>query len=100
MHVIGLAWYRCEQWPLLRGLSLDGATFEPSHEAWLKNASSRLYDLEEQGHRVHKVDVDLTELLRWCEARGRQLDGQARADYVAELTGKAYPAANRTTGLS
>jgi hypothetical protein len=82
--IMGLAWYRPEQWTLLRAVVPDGDGLQASHAEWMKEASSRLWEFEQRGLVVRKVDVDLPQLLRWCEARGVIPDSRARADYAAD----------------
>lgn len=85
--ILGLAWYRPDQWAMLRALAPDGERLQPSHSEWLKEASTQLYEFEQRGLLVRKVDVDLPALLRWCEAQGLSPDSNARAAYVRACLG-------------
>lgn len=80
--VIGVAWYRREQWELLRAMAADADNLEKTYEEWLAVAEKTLRKLREQGLELHKVDVDVTELAAWCQAQGRPLDGGARAEFA------------------
>ena len=81
---IGVAWYRPEQWSLLRALSSDPEELEQTHGEWLAGATKTIKDLRKGGIEVKKMDVDVQELAAWCQREGRPLDGEARAMYVAE----------------
>jgi len=40
--VVGIAWYRADQWARLHEVSVDGADLEPSYTAWEERAKRRL----------------------------------------------------------
>ena len=80
--VIGVAWYRREEWELLRAMAADADSLEKTYEEWLAVAEKTLRKLRQQGLELHKVDVDVTELAAWCRAQGRPLDGGARAEFA------------------
>ena len=82
--VAGYAWYRPEQWELLRAVSADRDKLEETHEEWAANAEEALQGMREAGIRAEKVDVDVEELQEWCKAHDLQVDGKARARYAAE----------------
>jgi len=81
---IGVAWYRPEQWSLLRALSSDPEELEQTHGEWLAVATKNIEDLRKRGIEVRKMDVDVLEMAAWCQREGRPLDGEARATYVAD----------------
>ncbi len=81
---MGVAWYRPEQWALLRALAADPEKLEHTHGEWLVFATKALDDLRKEGITTVKIDVDVHELWRWCQSLERPLDGKARADYTAE----------------
>ena len=80
--VVALAWYRREQWALLRTVSADAYKLEKTYDEWLAFASGELRKLEARGIRVCKIDVEVGALTRWCESEGRAVDGEARAEYA------------------
>jgi hypothetical protein len=83
-----MAWYRQDQWALLRALSADGQSLEETYEAWVAFASKQVRDLEAKGFRVHKIEVEVGALTRWCESEGRPVDGEARAEYARRGLGR------------
>ena len=82
--VIGLAWYRPEQWLRVRDISSDADSLEGSYEEWLRSAEQKLEELSSSGLQVEKVDVHSEQLILWCNERGLEVNGQARSRYVAE----------------
>lgn len=84
--IAGIAWFRSDQWQLLRSLASDPEILEPTHAEWEEVAEKAVRDLARQGVTARKVDVDVNDLQAWCIAQKRPLDGSARAAYaVARL---------------
>jgi hypothetical protein len=81
---VGIAWYRPEQWALLREVSTDRDKISEIWSEWEATASQKLAELRELGLDIRKVDVDVDELRAWCEQRQRSVDAGARSEYVAE----------------
>ncbi len=89
--VVGIAWYRAEQWSLLRSLAADAEKLEETHAEWLANATKAVEEMQSRGIAVRKVDVNVRELATRCQARGRPLNAGSRATFVGEkieLAGK------------
>ena len=82
--VMGVAWYRADQWSRLRELSLDADELKATYEEWLALASDRVRELQAQGIAARRVDVDVEELLRWCWKKGLPFAGPARAQFAAD----------------
>lgn len=81
MH-IGVAWYRPEQWQRLREISTDNDVVEETYAEWVRSAKKALRVMRRQGVYPVKIDVDVEELLRWCENQHIPVDGEARSSYV------------------
>jgi hypothetical protein len=82
--VVGVAWYRREQWPRLREIAADPEMIEETYEEWFEIAEERFGDIRLPGVQIKKVDVDVEELMAWCQERGFLIDSRARAQYVSE----------------
>ncbi len=80
----GVAWYRQEEYTLLRALASDAEDMAETYEQWLAGVTKLMRELREQGVNARRVDVDVRELAAWCEGRGRPLDGAARSEFVAQ----------------
>jgi hypothetical protein len=85
---VAMAWYRREQWPLLRAMSADADQLEATYDEWLAIATQHVRDLEARGILVQKIEVDAEGLTRWCESEGRTVDGEARAEYARRGLGR------------
>ncbi|MCD4706427.1 MAG: hypothetical protein K8S62_01665 [Candidatus Sabulitectum sp.] len=80
--VSGVAWYRREQWALLKSVAKDAGELENSYDEWLEFAEPAFEAIRNTGTHLMKVDVDIEELIQWCKHEGRPVDGPARADFV------------------
>jgi len=85
---ISMAWYRSDQWTLLRAVSADGNRLEETYQEWLAFASKHLRDLQSKGFEVRKIDVEVAALVRWCNSQCRPVDGEARAEYAMQGLGQ------------
>ena len=83
-----MAWYRPDQWTLLRAVSDDVESLEETYEEWLAFASQQLRELQARGLQVRKIDVEVAALVRWCKNQNRAVDGEARAEYARQGLGQ------------
>jgi len=82
--VTGIAWYRRDQWARLRELAADADRLEEVYADWLAGAQKTAVQMTAVGVRIRRVDIDLDELVRWCQHEDRPLDSAARAAFTAE----------------
>ncbi len=88
--VFGYAWYRREQWDRLREISIDVEELEDTYDEWVGNAELSYNEYLDSGMKIHKIDVDVEELLIWSKAENLQIDGSARSRYVAMKVHRLY----------
>ena len=80
--IMGVSWYRPEQWECLREISEDKATFDTSYEESLVTWEKKIQDLEAQGIRPIKVEVDVEALLSWCTTQGLPVTPETRTKFM------------------
>ena len=83
-HILGIAWFRREQWDRLLEVSADRDDLEETFDEWVQWAQQHYDGLRRSGYNVTKIDVDVEELVRWCRQRGRPVDGEARSEFTVE----------------
>lgn len=81
--VVGVAWYRRDDWERLLQVSVDREELEDTYDEWVAAMPARMAEIEQTGIKAHKIDVAVEELIAWCHSNGRVVDGGARADYAA-----------------
>jgi hypothetical protein len=65
---------------------LDPQGLQPSYVAWLRNAQAIIQDTERRhGVKVERITVKPKDLARWCRARDRRVNAQARQLYAVEM---------------
>ena len=82
--LVGIAWYRPDQWSRLLRLSIDGDELEASYEEWVAEAQQTMAQMTAAGMSARRVDIDLDDLLRWCRDNARPLDAKARSAYTVD----------------
>lgn len=82
--VIGVAWYHSDQWERLKEVSEDRVDLEETWEEWSRGAEETLQRGRAKGLDVRKVDVDVEELVRWCQAKRRPINGESRSAFAVE----------------
>ncbi len=80
--IMGVSWYRPEQWERLREISADKATFDTTYEASLVEWEKKIQQLEAQGIRPIKVEVDVEALLTWCTTQGLAITPETRTKFM------------------
>ena len=78
----GVAWYRREQWDRLLEISTDSDQLESTYFEWVKQAKEGLKDLKRAGIAVEKIDVDVEDLLKWCQSNNHPVNSEVRSQYV------------------
>jgi len=82
--VTGVAWYRREQWGRLREVSEDVDNLEETYDAWLQTAERMIRDGIPNNVIVEKIDIDVEEVLAWCNVQGLPMNAASRARFVSE----------------
>jgi len=82
--VLGVAWYRPEQWDRLLQIAADREGLEDTYEEWKVTAEESLKKFAMLGYHIRKVDIDVEELLGWCKVHNLSVDGAARSKFAAE----------------
>ncbi len=85
-----VAWFSPEDWHRLREVAADPEVLETTYEEWVATANSTLQEIRKAGLSGEKVQVNIDELISWCEEQGLALDGHARARYAAEKLRQRY----------
>lgn len=85
-RIIGLAWYKPNQWARLIEVSEDADRLEQTFLEWFEPASKRYNEMVRSKLQVRKIAVDVEELIEWCKRRGLPVSAASRALYVKEKT--------------
>ncbi|MBM4141516.1 MAG: hypothetical protein FJ242_08580 [Nitrospira sp.] len=83
--VIGIGFYRREQWPLLLETSVDAQILGKTYDEWLDVLDSSIEKIRAHGIEPELIEVDVNELLAFCEKQGMKNNAEARSRFIAEL---------------
>ena len=81
--VVGIAWYRPEQWLALKDFCDDRGKMDPTYETWRRGAEKAMRDLRTKGERVEAVDFDLEEFKIWCSANRKRPIAASRSEFAS-----------------
>jgi hypothetical protein len=82
---LGVAWYRENQWQLLKTTASDPEIIEETYLEWLQQAQESIRKLKTQGLDPVMIDFDVNEFNDWCRKHHHSPDGESRSEYVALL---------------
>ena len=82
--VLGVAWYTREQYERLLEVANDRDNLEDTVEEWQATAEKMMVQLSRPGVLPRKVHIDIDELVSWCKAHKRPVDGASRTKFVAD----------------
>ncbi len=84
--IVGIGFYRREQWPLLRESAVDAHLLEENYDDWIGVVDTAVTKIRERGLEPKLVDLDVRDLLAYCRRHGIPNNAGARAQYLASLS--------------
>lgn len=85
MHVIGIFCYKKEQYKEFLKISTNREKMDPTWEDWLESKKKAKRGIEEQGVTCIDVEVDIFDLMDFCQKHGLEINGDSRAKYVTDF---------------
>jgi hypothetical protein len=80
--ILGIAWYRKEQWDLLRMVSEKPEALEDTYEEWLKSANALKDNLKQFGITAKEVVIDVNDVVLWCKGNNHVVNSKSITEYV------------------
>jgi hypothetical protein len=87
VSIVGIAWYKREDYERLKLLFTDGDKLHATYDDWLNGAERLLNQLRRDGQAFQKVYIDPDTFPGWCAARGLDVDAKARVRFSSESVG-------------
>jgi hypothetical protein len=84
--IVGIAWYRPEQWISLKDFCEDRDRMDATYEIWEKGAQEAMRQLRSSGEHVVSVDFNLEEFKMWCSANGKRPNAASRSEFTVFRT--------------
>ncbi len=89
--VVGIGFYRREQWQQLLDTAADADILEKTYDEWMDVLDSSLEKIRAHGIEPELVEVDVDELLAFCKERDLRNTAETRTKFIART------AAEKTT---
>lgn len=83
--VVGVGWYRQEEYDRFLASAQDRDDLDDTWAEWQITAERAIRQLRAQGLDVRKVEIALDDLLAYCMVEGKPNTAATRAAYVAHL---------------
>ena len=80
--ILGIAWYRPDQWDALKEFSEDRDKMDPTYAIWKKGAQKAMRELRSKGQQAVAVDFDLEEFKMWCAANKKRPVAASRSEFA------------------
>lgn len=88
VKIIGMAWYKPENFVRLREMFEDGHKLHRTYEAWFSAAETGRKKFEAEGVRIVCVDIDPDQFPEWCKINGMKLNAEGRNRYASLIAYK------------
>ena len=80
--VMGVTWYRPEQWKLLQEVVEDKENFDKTYEESRVESETKIKRLESKGIHPVQVEVDVEEMITWCSNQGLSVNPETRTKFM------------------
>jgi hypothetical protein len=81
---VAIGWYSLRDWLRLKATAADADSLHSTYREWLAEVERTINTLSNAGTEVERLNVDVDELVAWCEAEGVANTGAARARFIEE----------------
>ncbi len=82
--VVGIGFYKREQWQRLRDTASDAHILESSYDDWLDVLDASIAKIQAHGLEPELVEVDVEDLLTFCKKKGLPNTADTRAKFISE----------------
>ncbi len=57
----------------------------PAYDQWLSKIETAIKEAEKRGQVAEKIIINPDDFIAWCQAKKRQIERNARAQFASEL---------------
>lgn len=93
IRATGIPWYEREDYRRVLEVMADADLLPPTYEKWRYKADRLERDIQRLGGIAIRAQIDPDAFVRWCAARGLNVDADARSQFASEA---AYQAVRTT----
>ena len=89
--MVAICFYTPDSYEELRKVADDKKELCDTYADWLVEFSKAVNGLREQGLEVVPVNINISELKKWCEQNKLKNTSSSRSKYVAEISNSQFP---------
>ncbi|HWL51317.1 MAG TPA: hypothetical protein VNQ90_02720 [Chthoniobacteraceae bacterium] len=82
IQVVGMAWYRREDYDSIRQIMDDGKALPPVYDDWLAAAERGFKKLTGDGLRIVRAEIDPATFPAWCATNGHKVNSDGRKAFA------------------
>ena len=86
--VLGIGFYKREQWSQLLDTASDSYILEKSYDDWMNTLDASIEKIRAHDIEPVLVDIDINELLAFCKEQGLQNNAETRAKFISKQSRK------------
>ncbi len=86
--VLGIGFYRREQWPRLIETAVDSHLLEKTYDDWMAVLDASIEKIRAGGLEPELVDIDVEELLAFCKKEGLPNNAACRSRFISVLASR------------
>lgn len=90
VQVVGIPWYKHEEYPEVLKIMEDRQSLPPDFESWLKKAIDLREHIKGQGIVAVEAYIDPAAFVGWCRARSLHVNSAARIEYANLIAAASY----------
>lgn len=98
VQIIGMVWYRAEEYDACLAIMSDRAKLHTSYHLWRMDAETGEKRLQREGKTVVRAHIDPKEFPGWCRDRGLDIDARARNQFAAWIAYQIATGGHQPTG--
>ena len=80
-----ITWFSETEWQKLKAVAEDADKLGNTYDDWVEGIENLERQLHAKGEHAHRISIEVDTLARWCTARKRPLNSEARAEYTAAV---------------
>ena len=80
--IMGIAWYRAQEWQALKQFCEDRDSMDATYDIWKKGALEAIRQIRSDGNEAVEVDFDLDEFKMWCSANNKRPVAASRSEFA------------------
>lgn len=92
--MVAICFYTPDSYEELKKVADDKKVLCETYADWLVEFSKAVNELREQGLEVEPININISELKKWCKQNNLKNTSSSRSKYVLEISNSQFPNSN------